>query len=88
MWKIKKSKPFYNTLADVLNFVYKNNLKLLKLEKENNNYHLVIKSDSDNSKLIAAFIKYLIKSGYKNVFSKEIINKKDAYITQIRFSGE
>jgi hypothetical protein len=88
LWKIKKSKPFYNTLADVLNFVYKNNLKLLKLEKENNNYHLVIKSDSDNSKLIAAFIKYLIKSGYKNVFSKEIINKKDAYITQIRFSGE
>jgi hypothetical protein len=88
LYNIKVKNPVYNEIADIINFLNKNNLKLLSLKKENNNFFVLLKSDTDNSKLLVSFIKFLIDLGYKNVSSKEIVNKKNNYITQIRFSSE
>ncbi|WP_156921111.1 MULTISPECIES: hypothetical protein [unclassified Lebetimonas] len=48
----------------------------------------MIKSNIDNSDLIAKFVKKLIDLGYKNVFSNKITNKKNRYITVIKYNDE
>jgi hypothetical protein len=87
LYKVKTKKPLYNEIVDIINFLNKNDLKIIELKKDGVNYNLIIKSNVDNAKLIAAFVKYLLSIGYKNVYSDKIINKKGFYITKIRFSS-
>jgi hypothetical protein len=88
LYNLKLKEPLYNEIADIVNFLIKNNLKLMKFEKVNTKYVIILQSNKYNSKLIAKFINYLITLGYKNVNSKAIINQKNNYVTQIRFYGE
>jgi len=88
LYTIKTKDKLYNQIADIINFITKHNLKLLKFEKTNNNFTILVSSSINNSNLLANFIQYLIKLGYKNVLTKEISNTKNSYITQIRYSNE
>jgi hypothetical protein len=88
LYNLKIKEPLYNEIADIVNFLVENNLQLMKFKKENTGYVINIRSRTKNSKLMAKFINYLISLGYKNVFSKGIINQKNNYVTQIRFYSE
>jgi hypothetical protein len=88
LYNLKLNSNFYNEIADVMNFLNKNDLKLMNFIKKGNEYTVLIKSNANNSKLIPAFIKYLINCGFKEVSSKEIINKKSEYLTQIKYKNE
>jgi hypothetical protein len=85
LYKIKKQKSFYNELADIIQFLVQNRLKFSQIDKNNNKYFVIIKSETDNSKLIAKFFRYLIQLGYKDVSSKQIILDKNLYITKVKF---
>jgi hypothetical protein len=85
LYNIRQRPLLYNEIADVISFLSKNNLALLNFEKNDNEYTLMIKSNLNNSKLIANFMNYLIQLGYKNISSKAIINEKDKYITKIKY---
>ncbi|GAX87077.1 conserved hypothetical protein [Lebetimonas natsushimae] len=88
LYYIKTKEPVYNRFADIINFINKRRLKIIKFEKDENSYNILLKSYNDNSQLIAEFMKYLITLGYKDVSSKKIINNNNNYITQIRFYSE
>jgi hypothetical protein len=88
LYRIKTKKPLYNEFADIINFLNKNGLKLISFEIINNKYNILIESDIKSGKLIPKFIKYLITLGYKDISSKEIINKNNNYITQIKYNNE
>jgi hypothetical protein len=88
LYHIKTKEPFYNRYADIVNFINRYNLNLIKFKKDKEQYNIFLKSSDDNSKLIAKFMKYLITLGYKDVSSKKIVNKDNNYITKIRFISE
>jgi hypothetical protein len=88
LYNIKLNKPLYSEIANILNFLNRNELNLIKFEKDNNDYFLFIQSKDEHSKLLAKFINYLIDLGYKGVSSKKIINQNGKYVTKVRFSNE
>ena len=83
-----KTPLFYNVLARIAKKLKKYNLKITKLNKNNDFYVLTIKSDYDNTSDIAKFMEDLINDGFKNVKSKTIKNKKNKYISYVEFSYE
>ncbi|WP_024791862.1 hypothetical protein [Lebetimonas sp. JS138] len=88
LYGLKVKKSLFNEIADAVDFAVKHNLQIIKFEKNKNKINLMIKSNIDNSDLIAKFVKKLIDLGYKNVFSNKITNKKNRYITVIKYNDE
>jgi hypothetical protein len=88
LYKIKVKGSLYNKLADIINFLTKHNLSYIKFEKHGKKYVIIIKSNFNNSKLIADFINYLISLHYKNVESKQILNNENFYITKVTYEDE
>jgi hypothetical protein len=88
LYYLKVKKPLFNEIADVVDFAVKHNLQIIKFEKNKSKINLMIKSNIDNSNLMAKFVKKLINLGYKNVFSDKITNKKNRYITVIKYNDE
>ncbi len=82
---IRKNPLTANILSDLINGLKKYNLKLLSFEKDGTHINLLIVSGFDNSSNVAEFMKYLYKSGYKNIYSAKIDNKKGVYISEVSY---
>ncbi|WP_457565041.1 hypothetical protein [Caminibacter sp.] len=85
LYNIQTSKPFCDLLAENTNLLSKNSLKLISFDKKDKHIKMIIMSRFENSSSIAKFLNGLIKSGYKNVFSKKITSDKNIYISEVSY---
>ena len=85
----KNKKPLiYNIFAKLTFYLQKYDLKIQKIQKNNNKYFLKIISKFDNTHEIAKFMQDLINEHFKNVTSKTIKVNKNKYISYVEFENE
>jgi len=76
---------FYNVLAKITLELEKYNLRVVKLDKNQRKYTLILKSSYDNTSDVVKFMQDLMDMRFKRVNSKTIKNQKGEYISYVEF---
>jgi len=88
LYKIVQTPPITNEFADIIVLLKKHSLKITEFSKNKNMLTVTIVSEYDNSSEIAKFMKDLLKFGFKDVYSKQILSKENKYISKVEFKDE
>ena len=81
---ILKSPIFSNELNKILFAIYKNNLKLVSLSKNDGKFIIHVASKDKDSYKIALFMQNLIKIGFKDVNSVFVKENNGLYISEVK----